>query len=76
VVELINRNAAFMRDSDIAKLLISAEPGSMVTGDILRDCRQWRNQTEVSVPGRHFLAEDSPAEIGRAILTFLDRLSA
>lgn len=74
MIALIEANARFMRDSDIAKLLITAEPGSMVTGEILQSCRQWRNQTEISVPGRHFLAEDSPEEIGRGILGFLDRL--
>lgn len=74
MIGLIADNARFMRDSDIAKLLIVAEPGSMVTGDILNSCRQWRNQTEIAVPGRHFLAEDSPREIGQAILDFLERL--
>lgn len=76
MIDLINRNAAFMRDSDIAKLLIVAEPGSMVTGAILADCRQWRNQSEISVRGRHFLAEDSPQEIGSGIVEFLGRLPA
>jgi len=30
---------------------------------------------EVTVSGRHFLQEDSPAEIGLAISTFLARLA-
>jgi hypothetical protein len=30
-------------------------------------CRTWPNQREVTVKGIHFVQEDSPAEIGRAI---------
>jgi len=30
-------------------------------------CRGWRNQTEVTVTGSHFIQEDSGLEIGRAI---------
>jgi len=29
----------------------------------------WRNQTKVAVKGLHFLQEDSPDEIGRALLS-------
>jgi haloalkane dehalogenase len=74
MIALIADNARFMRESGIPKLLVVAEPGSMVTGDILASCRQWRNQEEISVSGRHFLAEDSPREIGQAVLDFLARL--
>ena len=30
-------------------------------------CRQWPNQREVTVKGVHFIQEDSPHEIGRAL---------
>jgi len=30
-------------------------------------CRGWKNQTEVTVPGSHFIQEDSGPAIGRAI---------
>lgn len=74
MVELIAANARFMRDSDMPKHLIVAEPGSMVRGAILEECRKWRNQTESSARGMHFMAEDSPHEIAAAIDVFLDRL--
>jgi len=36
--------------------------------------RTWPNQTEVSVPGVHFLQEDSPDEIGAAVTSFVRTL--
>ena len=33
-------------------------------------CRSWKNQTEVTVKGKHFIQEDSPDEIGKAISTW------
>jgi haloalkane dehalogenase len=37
-------------------------------------CRTWANQTEVTVKGRHFLQEDSPDAIGRAVADFVRRV--
>jgi haloalkane dehalogenase len=34
-------------------------------------CRAWPNQREVTVRGSHFIQEDSPAEIGRAVAEFV-----
>ncbi len=34
-------------------------------------CRQWKNQTEITVKGSHFIQEDSPDEIGQAISAWL-----
>jgi len=36
------------------------------------ECRQWPNQTEVTLRGNHFVQEDSPAEMARAIGGFAD----
>jgi haloalkane dehalogenase len=63
-----------MAKSDVPKLFINGEPGTIITG-ILRDfCRAWPRQEEVTVRGLHFLQEDSPNEIGRAIAEWLMRL--
>lgn len=44
------------------KLLVNAEPGSILTG-LPRDfCRTWPNQQEITVAGRHFIQEDSPPD--------------
>jgi len=51
----------------VPKLFINAEPGAILTGPQREFCRSWPNQEEVSVKGIHFLQEDSPSDIGRAI---------
>ena len=56
-----------MAETDMPKLFINADPGSILVGTVRDACRQWKNQTEVTVPGYHFLQEDSPDEIGQAI---------
>lgn len=60
-----------MAQSPIPKLLIVGEPGAIIKGRVLEFCRTWRNQTEVKVQGLHFLQEDSPDQIGRALREFL-----
>jgi haloalkane dehalogenase len=63
-----------MVTNDVPKLLINGDPGTILTGDLLEFCRAWRNQEEVTVPGKHFLQEDSPHEIGQAIAEWLVRV--
>ena len=67
MVELVETYGAFMADSDIPKLFINADPGSILVGKQRDFCRSWPNQVEVTVRGLHFLQEDSPHEIGQAI---------
>ena len=63
-----------MATNDIPKLLISGDPGVILTGNLLELCRTWGNQEEVTVRGKHFLQEDSPHEIGQFISRWLLRL--
>jgi haloalkane dehalogenase len=56
-------------------LFISADPGAIVTARIREYIRSWPNVTEVTVPGVHFIQQDSPAEIGSAIAQFVRRLA-
>ena len=65
---------AFMSSTPIPKLFINADPGSILVGRQREICRQWPNQVEVTVPGNHFIQEDSPLEIGTAIADFLQTL--
>ena len=55
------------RKKRVSKLFINAEPGAILTGAQREYCRQWPNQREVTVKGSHFIQEDSPHEIGRAL---------
>ena len=70
VCEIVNQYAEWMQTSDIPKLFINAEPGAITTGRIRDYCRSWKNQTEVTVKGVHFIQEDSPDDIGKAISTW------
>lgn len=70
MVELVEAYGTFMAGSDIPKLFINADPGSILVGKQREFCRSWPNQLEVTVKGLHFLQEDSPQEIGQAIATW------
>ncbi len=67
MVSLVEAYGAFMAESPIPKLFINAEPGSILVGAQRDFCRRWPSQTEVTVEGLHFIQEDSPEAIGRAI---------
>ncbi len=70
VCKIVNQYAEWMQTNDIPKLFINAEPGAITTGRIRDFCRSWKNQTEVTVKGIHFIQEDSPDDIGKAISTW------
>ena len=67
VCQIVNEYAEWMKTNNIPKLFINAEPGAITTGRIREFCRSWKNQTEVTVKGIHFIQEDSPDEIGKAL---------
>ncbi|MCH2477474.1 MAG: haloalkane dehalogenase [Gammaproteobacteria bacterium] len=67
VCQIVNEYAEWMKTNNIPKLFINAEPGAITTGKIRDFCRSWKNQTEVTVKGIHFIQEDSPDEIGKAL---------
>lgn len=63
--------ATWLSESEVPKLFINAEPGTILTGPQREFCRTWPNQTEVTVKGLHFIQEDSPKEIGQAVAKFV-----
>ena len=71
VVGIVAAYAAWLRVSPVPKLFVNAEPGSILVGAQREFCRSWPNQREVTVRGTHFIQEDSPAEIGRAVADFV-----
>jgi haloalkane dehalogenase len=75
VVDAVNEYGRFLSKSPLPKLFINAEPGSILTGAQREFCRAWPRQEEITVKGSHFIQEDSPHEIGRAIAAFLARLA-
>jgi haloalkane dehalogenase len=74
VVSVVKDYSQWLGTSQIPKLFINAEPGSILVGRQRELCRQWPNQTEVTVPGLHFIQEDSPDEIGAHTADFVKRL--
>ena len=67
VVQISAAYSQWMAENDIPKLFINAEPGAILIGAPRDFCRSWKNQTEVTVPGSHFIQEDSGPAIGRAV---------
>ena len=74
VTAVVERYGAWLAASPVPKLFINAEPGSILRGRARDFCRTWPAQTEVTVPGSHFIQEDSPAAIGDAVAAFVKRL--
>ena len=72
VVAIVEGYARWLATTTTPKLFVNADPGSILVGAQREFCRSWPNQREVTVPGRHFVQEDSPAEIGRALARFLE----
>lgn len=71
VADIVARYGEWLRHSDMPKLFVNAEPGSLITGRAGDFCRSWRNQREITVKGIHFIQEDAPHEIGAAVRDFL-----
>ncbi|MDH3307171.1 MAG: haloalkane dehalogenase [Acidimicrobiia bacterium] len=67
VHEIVASYAEWLATSDVPKLFVNADPGSILVGAQREFCRTWPNQQEVTVPGIHFIQEDSGEVIGRAI---------
>jgi haloalkane dehalogenase len=68
--------ADWLATSGVPKLFVKAEPGLLIAGGANLDfARRLPAQTEVTVAGLHFLQEDSPDEIGRAIADWMKTLS-
>jgi len=73
VVKIVEDYSRWLAQSDVPKLFINADPGSILVGHQREICRAWPNQTEVTVKGMHFIQEDSPDEIGKAVADFIRR---
>src|SRR5882724_2654244 len=71
VTAIAEAYGAWFSQSAIPKLLILGEPGAIITRRIKQFCRTWKNHSEVTVKGVHFVQEDSPDQIGEALKTFV-----
>jgi haloalkane dehalogenase len=76
VTQIVSDYGAWLAASELPKLFINADPGSILVGRQREVCRSWPNQVEITVPGKHFMQEDSPDEIGHATAGFVRKLRA
>ncbi len=75
VAERMGAYSGWLKSSTVPKLFIDAEPGVFVTGSVRDLARSLPNQRIVTVPGLHFVQEDSPEQVGRAIADWLSKIS-
>src|SRR6476660_9844450 len=71
VVQVTADYSTWMAENELPKLFVNAEPGAILIGAVRDFCRTWKNQTEVTVPGSHFIQEDSGPAIGRAVVAWM-----
>ena len=74
IVELVKMYADWLKTSPIPKLFINAVPGSILVGAQREFCRSWPNQKEVTVPGLHFVQEDSGELIGQELALWISTI--
>ncbi len=72
VVEIAQSYADWLAECEIPKLFVNADPGAILVGAQREFCRRWPNLTEVTVPGIHFIQEDSPDRIGEALRDWME----
>ena len=67
VCQIVTDYGQWLASSEVPKLFINADPGSILTGPQREWVRTWPHQQEVTVSGVHFVQEDSADAIGQAI---------
>lgn len=73
-VALIDSYAKYLASSNgVPKLFINADPGAFLVGYARDFVRTWPNLKEITVKGSHFVQEDSPEEIGKALSEWLPK---
>src|SRR5215469_7041593 len=75
VTAIVAASAEWLKTSNMPKLFVKGEPGGILSAGVDLDfVRRLRAQTEVTVAGIHYVQEDSPHEIGRAIAGWMGTL--
>jgi haloalkane dehalogenase len=74
VTEIVSGYGMWLSSAAVPKLFINVEPGRILKGAERQYCRSWTNQTEVTIPGIHFVQEDAPDLVGQAIAVWYEKL--
>jgi haloalkane dehalogenase len=75
VHDTVDRYGQWLAGSDVPKLFVDAEPGSILVGRMRTVVRRWPALTEVTVPAGHFVPEDAPEQLGRAVADWVRGLA-
>jgi haloalkane dehalogenase len=69
IIAVLGENERWLATSDVPKLLLTFEPGVLITEPVARWCQaRFRNLAIRKIgAGMHFVQEDHPAEIGDAV---------
>jgi haloalkane dehalogenase len=71
VVQIVSDYSEWLSHCEVPKLFVNAEPGGLIAGPVRDFVRSWPKITEITVPGIHFIQEDSPDLIGEAIVDWI-----
>jgi haloalkane dehalogenase len=76
VVQLVDTYTSWLATSEVSKLLLYATPGALIRKEQVQWCRDHiKNLETVDLgSGLHFVQEDRPDEIGRALREWYERL--
>ncbi len=73
VTEIVTAYGEWLSSSSIPKFFIQSEPGTMLPS-ARAFCRAFPAQSEITVRGRHYPQEDSPDEVGQALVNWVQTL--
>lgn len=67
--------ARWLPETSFPKLFVNAEPGAILLDPARKFVRSWKNVSEITVKGSHFIQEDSPHEIGRELSNWIAEIN-
>ncbi len=59
---------AWLRTSDVPKLFVNCDPGYLLVGSHRWACREFEQQTEITVSALHYPQEDSPMKLTAGLI--------
>lgn len=76
-VEFLEKNVPWLAESNVPKLLLTFEPGFLITPKVLEWAKENIADLEVEAAGAgvHFVQEDSPEEISQALINWFGRVA-
>jgi len=72
---IVTEYSAWLHETPIPKLFVNSNPGVIMEWSGTREyCREFPNQTEITVQGYHYVQEDCPDEIGQELGRWIETL--